>query len=249
MKANENKVQTDYGADDPIWVDEAWLDTVVVVGLTCFILCLMNLSTVQTAKMGMLYGISGMLLLIIGYWVDETYTFDDGNWLIAASMAPGIVIGLWSAMSVEITGLPELVGAYNGFGGLAAALEGIGLYLDPNAKNFVRGGVKITEQTGPMLWVQAIALVLSIIIGMMTFTGSMVACLKLHGTIASKPRIVPHRWGVTALFFYFNGCFWDSQLHCWTGLERPWTRSRLYFARNFSCQFVWCYSSYGHRWW
>lgn len=39
--------QTDYGADDPVWIDEAWLDTVVVVGLTCFILCLMNLSKVS----------------------------------------------------------------------------------------------------------------------------------------------------------------------------------------------------------
>ena len=72
--------------------------------------------------------------------VDETYTFDDGRWLIAISMAPGIIIGMVSALSVEITGLPELVGAYNGVGGLAAALEGIGLYLDPHAKDFVRGG-------------------------------------------------------------------------------------------------------------
>jgi hypothetical protein len=38
--------QSDYGADDPIWVDDAWLDTVVVVGLTCFVLCLMKLSKV-----------------------------------------------------------------------------------------------------------------------------------------------------------------------------------------------------------
>lgn len=74
--------------------------------------------------MGMLYGIAGMICLIVGYWVDNVYTFDDGQWLIAVSMAPGILFGLWSAMSVEITGLPELVGAYNGFGGLAAALEG-----------------------------------------------------------------------------------------------------------------------------
>jgi NAD/NADP transhydrogenase beta subunit len=151
--------------------------------------------------MGMLYGITGMACLIIGYWVDQTYTFGDGRWLIAASMGPGIVIGLYSALSVEFTGLPELVGAYNGFGGLAAALEGIGLYLDPNAENFVRGGEVIIRQTDEMLWVQAIALVLSIVIGMMTFTGSLVACLKLHGTIASKPRIIPFRWGVTALFF------------------------------------------------
>jgi NAD/NADP transhydrogenase beta subunit len=121
--------------------------------------------------MGILYGIAGMTVLIAGYWADETYTYDDGRWLIAASMAPGILVGLCSALSVEITSLPELVGAYNGFGGLAAALEAIGLYLDPNAKNFVRGGVTIAEQTDAMLWVQAIALVLSIVIGMMTFTG------------------------------------------------------------------------------
>jgi hypothetical protein len=43
-------VQSDHGADDPIWVDEAWLDTVVVVGLTCFVLCLMNLSKVRACR-------------------------------------------------------------------------------------------------------------------------------------------------------------------------------------------------------
>jgi NAD(P) transhydrogenase subunit beta len=77
----------------------------------------------------MIYGIVGMLCLIGGYWADSAYTYDHGVWLIAASMAPGMILGVWSGMVVEITGLPELVGAYNGFGGLAAALEGIGLYL------------------------------------------------------------------------------------------------------------------------
>jgi len=193
--------QTDFGANDPFWVDKTWLDTVVVFGLSCFVLCLMNLSKVATSKMGMLYGVVGMLCLIIGYWLDNSYTHGDGVWLIAASMAPGIIFGVWSAISVEITGLPELVGAYNGFGGLAAALEGIGLYLDPKAIFLVRGGREIIELNNSMLWVQAIALVLSIVIGMMTFTGSMVACLKLHGTIASKPRVLPFRWGVTVSLF------------------------------------------------
>ena len=149
----------------------------------------------------MLYGMFGMGCLIAGYWIDHVYTFGTGRWLIAASMGPGIVIGLWSAMSVEITGLPELVGAYNGLGGLAAALEGFAQYLDPNAANFVRNGKVILPQTNPMLWVQAIALVLSVVIGMMTFTGSLIACAKLHGTIASKPRVVPFRWFVTAFLF------------------------------------------------
>ena len=133
--------------------------------------------------------------------MDETYTYDDGRWLIAISMAPGIIIGMVSALSIEITGLPELVGAYNGFGGLAAALEGIGLYLDPYAKDFVRGGEVVDEQTSSMLWVQAIALILSIIIGMITFTGSMVAVLKLHGIISSKSRVIPYRPLVTLLTF------------------------------------------------
>jgi len=192
---------------DPYFVDKAWLDTIVVVGLTCFILCLMKLSTVDTSKMGMIFGMVGMAVLVAGYWADEAYTYDDGRWLIAVSMAPGILLGLSSALSVQITSLPELVGAYNGFGGLAAALEGIALYLDPQAKNFLRGGHFIDEKTSAMLWVQAIALVLSIVIGMMTFTGSMIACLKLHGTIASKPRVVPYRSIITLLLFIAMALF------------------------------------------
>jgi NAD/NADP transhydrogenase beta subunit len=151
--------------------------------------------------MGMLYGMAGMAALIAAYWVDEAYTYDDGTWLIAASMAPGILIGLSSAFGVAMTGLPEMVGAYNGFGGLAAALEGIGLYLDPQARMLVRRGNSLAEQTPEMLWVQGIALVLSIIIGMMTFTGSMVAVGKLNGTLASKPRVIPCRPLFTLLMF------------------------------------------------
>ena len=140
-----------------------------------------------------------MLALILGYWLDTAYTFDHGSWVIGACMAPGLILGLVSALSVEMTGLPELVGAFNGLGGLAAALEGIALYLDPNATEFVRGGVNLYKQPEAMLWVQAIALILSIVIGSMTFTGSCVAVMKLHGTIASKPRIPPFRWIVTFL--------------------------------------------------
>ncbi|KAL7551680.1 hypothetical protein ACHAWF_014871 [Thalassiosira exigua] len=185
---------------EPVWADKAWLETIVVVGISCFILCLMNLSKVPTAKMGMIYGMIGMLALIFGFWFDLAYTFGSGRWLIAASMAPGFVLGLASALKSTIVGLPVLVGAYNGFGGLAAALEGIGMYLDPNATNFVRHGDILSSQTRAMLWVQAIAMILSIVIGSMTFTGSLVAVLKLHGTIASKPRVVPFRWLITFIF-------------------------------------------------
>ena len=80
----------------------------------------------------MILGMLGMTILIIGYWIDGTYTYDHGKYLIAASMAPGLVVGMISAISVEITGLPVLVGAYNGFGGLAAALEVRVCYIQHN---------------------------------------------------------------------------------------------------------------------
>lgn len=150
--------------------------------------------------MGILYGMAGMIALMAGYWIDASYTYGDGTWLIAASMAPGAIIGLVTAYGVAMTGLPEMVGAYNGFGGLAAAVEAYGLYLDPNNTSIIRKGEFIADQTDAQLWVQGIALVLSIVIGMMTFTGSMVAVLKLHGTLASKPRIMPLR-GLMNLIF------------------------------------------------
>lgn len=151
--------------------------------------------------MGMLYGIAGMTALIVAYWVDDTYTYGQGPWMIAASIAPGALLGLISAGYVQMTGLPEMVGAYNGFGGLAATVAAYGLYLDPGATWLVRDGVQVVEQTDEMLIVQAIALLLSVVIGMMTFTGSMVATLKLHGTIASKPVIFPARGLYTAVIF------------------------------------------------
>lgn len=146
----------------------------------------------------MIYGIAGMIAMIAAFWADETYTYGDGPWLIAVSMAPGALLGLASAYAVPMTGLPEMVGAYNGFGGLAAAVTGYGLYLDPSATLLVRNGGEVrVEQTDAMLWVQALALVLSVVIGTMTFTGSCVAVGKLHGTIASRPRIVPFRVAFT----------------------------------------------------
>jgi NAD(P) transhydrogenase subunit beta len=157
--------------------------------------------------MGMLYGIAGMTALIVAYWADNTYTYDDGAWLIALSMGPGALLGLWSAAAVQMTALPEMVGMYNGFGGLAAALTGYGLYLDPTSTSLVRKGEEIIDQTDSMLCVQAIALILSVVIGMMTFTGSCIAVLKLHGTLASKPRIIPMRALSSLLMFVIMAVF------------------------------------------
>jgi len=64
---------------DVVWTDITWVETVVVIGITCFILCLMKLSTVPTAKMGIVYGMIGMAALIFAYWFDLTYTYGHGR--------------------------------------------------------------------------------------------------------------------------------------------------------------------------
>ena len=179
----------------------------------------MGLGKVPSAKMGILYGIIGMTCLIAGFWADTTYTYGHGVYYIAIAMAPGIIIGIMSAISVEITSLPQLVGAYNGLGGLAAVLEAIGLYFDPNAIYHNRGGENVAMKDSKFLVVQAIALILSIIIGMMTFTGSLVAVFKLSGVIASKARVIPYRWAVTLMMLI--GIVVASVL-TFMGGETPW---------------------------
>jgi NAD(P) transhydrogenase subunit beta len=143
--------------------------------------------------MGLCYGMTGMGALLTAYWTAEDYTYGDGTWLIATSLAPGAVLGLLSAALVEMTTLPQLVGAYNGLGGLAATLTGLGLYVAPTSTVWVRDDRIVVAQSDEMLIVQALALWLSIVIGTTTFTGSLVAVAKLHGVLASKPRVLPYR--------------------------------------------------------
>lgn len=92
-----------------------------------------------------------MAALIAVYWANDWYIYEDGVWLVAVAMAPGAICGLYSSYAVGMTSLPEMVAAYNGFGGLAAALEGIGLYLDPTATYLVRQGQLVAPQTNAMV--------------------------------------------------------------------------------------------------
>jgi NAD(P) transhydrogenase subunit beta len=146
--------------------------------------------------MGMCYGMTGMTALLAVYWSADDYTAHDEDartWRVVSSLAPGALVGMFTAAVVEMTTLPQLVGAYNGLGGLAATLTGLGLYVDPTSTFWVRSGTILTAQSDEMLCVQALALVLSIVIGTVTFSGSMVAVAKLHGLLASKPRVLPYR--------------------------------------------------------
>jgi NAD(P) transhydrogenase subunit beta len=103
------------------------------------------------------------------------------GWLIVM-VAIGGVIGAMLAARVQMTQMPELVAILHSFVGLAAVLVGFASYLDPNS-----------ALTGAAHSIHNVEIYLGILIGALTFTGSVVAFGKLNGKIGSKPLLLPNR--------------------------------------------------------
>jgi NAD(P) transhydrogenase subunit beta len=108
-----------------------------------------------------------------------------GIGLIAIAMAVGAVIGLWRARVVAMTGMPELIAMLHSFVGLAAVLVGWNGYYG------VEGRSGSTEFAGSLLRIHHAEVFIGVFIGAVTFTGSIVAFLKLSARISSKPLMLP----------------------------------------------------------
>lgn len=145
-----------------------------------FILSLGSLSSQESAKRGVLYGIIGMVIAILATVLGEGV---HGHIYIVAAIAIASVIGLMLARKVEMTSMPQLVAILHSFVGLAAVLVGFGSYLDPHTQALVG-----TEHT-----IHLVEVYIGIFIGALTFTGSIVAWGKLEGKVRSKPLLYPGR--------------------------------------------------------
>lgn len=139
-----------------------------------FILSLSGLSSQESAKRGVLYGIVGMIIAILATVMGQGV---EGHAYIIAAIAVASVIGIMVARKVEMTAMPQLVAILHSFVGLAAVLVGIGSYLDP-ATQLLSGA----EHTIHLVEVFA-----GVFIGAITFTGSIIAWGKLDGKVPSKP--------------------------------------------------------------
>lgn len=150
-----------------------------IVAAILFILSLAGLSNQETARRGNLFGIAGMAIAVFAtiFGADVTsYT-----WLIIM-MAIGGAIGAFLASRVQMTEMPELVAILHSFVGLAAVLVGFASYLDPDS-----------HLEGAAGTIHNVEIYLGILIGALTFTGSVVAFGKLNGKIGSQPLMLPHR--------------------------------------------------------
>ncbi len=160
----------------------ASLATVSYLGATIlFILCLGGLSNQETAQRGNLYGMIGMAIAVLATVFGPRVMSAGMPWIIGA-MAAGAVIGLYLARVVKMTQMPELVAFMHSMVGLAACFVGFASYIDTSI-----------AFTGAEKAIHEIEIYLGILIGAITFSGSVIAFGKLSGRIGGKPLLLPGR--------------------------------------------------------
>ncbi|SOC49738.1 NAD(P) transhydrogenase subunit beta [Blastococcus aggregatus] len=159
-----------------------------IVAALLFILSLAGLAKHETAKAGNAYGMAGMVIALvatIGLAVDHGLS-GTGAALMVVAVVIGAAIGLWRAAKVEMTGMPELIAILHSFVGLAAVLVGWNGYLSVEADLENQ-----TEVSSDLLGIHSGEVAIGVFIGAVTFTGSIVAFLKLSGRIKSNPLVLP----------------------------------------------------------
>jgi len=195
-----------------------------IVAAVLFILCLGGLSGQESAKRAVWYGIAGMALAMGA----AVFTPGVGNqWLIAAMLVVGLVLGYLVAVRVQMTEMPQLVAALHSFVGLAAVFIGfnthielarigglIGLVQDPTAaignpnilaqlNQQVEGltgfAAKLLSKSPVEISILKVETFLGVFIGAVTFTGSIVAFGKLAGKVDGKAKKLPGGHALNAL--------------------------------------------------
>ncbi|NNG96050.1 Re/Si-specific NAD(P)(+) transhydrogenase subunit beta [Gordonia araii NBRC 100433] len=163
-----------------------------IVASLLFVLSLAGLSKHETSRSGLTYGIVGMALALgatIALSIDDMSVLTD-KWipigLLVGAIAIGALIGLWRARIVEMTGMPELIALLHSFVGIAAVLIGWnGAIAGFHGDGIDPGNVRTLTN------VHEAEIAIGIFIGAVTFTGSIVANLKLSARMKSAPLMLP----------------------------------------------------------
>ena len=158
------------------------LSTVAYIAATIlFILSLGGLSNPETSRRGNFYGIIGMTIAVLATVFGPRVTAAGIPWIVGA-LAVGGSVGLYAARKVQMTQMPELVAIMHSLVGLAACLVGFASYVDTS---IVLAGAEKT--------IHEVEIFLGILIGAVTFSGSVIAFGKLSGKIGGKPMLLPGR--------------------------------------------------------
>ena len=161
-----------------------------------FVLSLGGLSNPETSRRGNWYGILGMTIAVLVTVFGPSVTAAGMPWIVAA-MGAGGCIGLYAARKVKMTQMPELVALMHSLVGLAAVLVGYASFIDPASAE-----LKGAEKT-----IHSIEIYIGILIGAVTFSGSVAAFGKLAGSVSGRPLLLPGRhWINLAGLLVVIGC-------------------------------------------
>lgn len=156
-----------------------------LVASVLFIIGIKKLGSPKTARRGNLYSAIGMLIAIVVTLVDQRIvTFE---WIIIGIII-GSIIGAVMSIKVQMTAMPQMVGLLNGFGGGASALVGFSEYFQSGGYNDVQTSITV---------------VLSILIGAVTFSGSLIAFGKLQGIVSGRSIKFPMQNAVNVVLILF----------------------------------------------
>ena len=195
-----------------------WVALAYLFAGICFILSLRGLSSPESSRRGNRLGMLGMAVAVVTTLVTHVPVQEMGLVLtgpdgpiaatgplfaridfvavveILAAIAIGAVIGLTVARRIAITAMPQLVAAFHSLVGLAAVLVGVAAYLNPAAFGIAELVVPLIGQPFASIHpASRIELGLGVAIGAITFSGSIIAFLKLNGNMGGKPILLPGR--------------------------------------------------------
>lgn len=160
-----------------------------------FILALRGLSSPETARMGNYYGMAGMGIAILTTLIVANPSNALSWLLIFGGFAIGGGIGAYIARQIPMTAMPQLVAAFHSLVGLAAVFVAAAAVYAPGAFNI------LVDNNNPALGIRVASLIemsLGVAIGAITFTGSVIAFLKLDGRMSGAPIILPARHLINA---------------------------------------------------
>src|SRR5213082_2221989 len=180
----------------------ATLSTVSYIGATIlFILSLGGLANPESSRRGNLYGMIGMTIAVLATVLGPQVTQGGYPWIVAA-LVVGAAIGVYAARVVKMTQMPELVALMHSLVGLAAVLIGYANYIDPAATAHFQGAEKTIHE---------LEIYIGVLIGAVTFSGSLIAFGKLSARSTGRPVLIPGRHWVNLagllVVLYCGGAF------------------------------------------
>ncbi|MEI5685507.1 MULTISPECIES: NAD(P)(+) transhydrogenase (Re/Si-specific) subunit beta [Sphingomonas] len=216
-----------------------WAALAYLIAGMCFILALRGLSSPVSSQRGNRFGMIGMTIAVVTTLVTHVPAADGGGLNSAtiaellAAIGIGAAIGIVTARRIAMTAMPQLVAAFHSLVGLAAVLVAAAAFLNPLAFGIADRVIPMIGQPFAVIHtVSRIEMGLGVAIGAITFSGSVIAFLKLNGNMGGKPILLPGRHlinlGVLAAILVLIVAFTQDQ-SAWIF----WTITILSFAIGF----------------